>query len=285
MSIEKCKNGSSEKSIYIPFLLTISLLIVYLFLPYFQWLFESWAGNVSGSFGYLVPFVSLWALYSKSKEIISSPYIPSKSGWPVFFAGVILALFFRWNNQAILACVALPAFLYGLCLIFLGSKKSRYFIFPIFFLMFLYPWGNLLDAAAGFQLRRFTVYVSYILFRALGMENAGISGTLLYTGRFLVDIAPACSGLTMMNVLLFMAAIGGYLYKGKKGRGLIIFFSVIPLSVILNTIRVSVTGLTGHFYGEEAAMGYYHQLSGMMLFGLAVIFLYWESCLLKRIDG
>jgi hypothetical protein len=47
-------------------------------------------------------------------------------------------------------------------------------------------------------------------------KDAAISGTLIYTGRFLVDIAPACSGLTIMNVLLFMGAVGAHMYNRNE---------------------------------------------------------------------
>jgi exosortase len=147
----------------------------------------------------------------------------------------------------------------------------------------MYPWGDILDTLVGFQLRQLSVYVSYLFYILMGMD-AAISGTLLYTGRFLVDIAPSCSGITILNVLFFTGAIGAFLYKGKKSKGILIFISVIPISIILNTIRIIITGLTGHFLGEGYAFRFYHDISGMFIFGIAILFLYWEACLFNRMD-
>jgi exosortase len=274
-------NNRKRTSVY--FITSIIVFTIMIYSPFFKGLINSWIDNFTDTFGYLAPFVSAWATYWKKNEIFSVDISSSNSGWYFFTSGLLMAILSRLNDQAVLACVSMPLYLYGVSLIFWGKKRSRYMLFPIIFLLFLYPWGDLLNFLVGFPLRRFSVYIAYLVFTTMGME-AAISGTLLYTGRFLVDIAPACSGLTIMNVLLFMGAVGAYLYSGKKSKGLLLFLSVIPLSILLNTIRILITGFTGHFFGEETAMGFYHDASGMVVFGLALLFLYLEGCILKRMD-
>jgi exosortase len=265
------------------YLFAIIVFTILIYYPFLKGLINSWIDNFTGTFGYLAPFVSIWAIWLKRKEIFSTNISSSRYGWFYFSSGILLAILSLLNGQALLACVSLTLYLFGISLIFLGKKRSRHLLFPIFFLLFLYPWGDLLDIIVGFQLRRFSVFVAYFLFTVMGME-AAISGTLLYTGRFLVDIAPSCSGITIMNVLLFMGAVGAYLYDGKKSKGILLFLSVIPLSVLLNTVRILITGLTGHFFGEEIAMGFYHDASGMVVFGFALLFLYFEGCIFKQMD-
>jgi exosortase len=275
-------NHKQKTSLF--FLISIIVLTVVLYYPLLKGLIYSWKCNFANTLGYLAPFVSVWAIYFKRKDICYVDISTSKLGWYFFSLGLILAMLSRYNGQPLFGCVSLTLYLYGISLVFFGRKGSRYLLFPIFFLLFLYPWGDLLNFLIGFNLRRFSVYVAYLLFKMIDAE-ATISGTLLYTGKFLVDVAPSCSGLTIMNVLLFMAAIGAFLYNGKTSKGLIIFFSAIPLSILLNAVRILITGLTGHFYGEETAMSFYHYVSGMVVFGLALLFLYWEGCIFKRMDN
>jgi exosortase len=273
-----------RKNKYISYYIVICIVFILLYYPYFNWLIEQWKYNYNNTFGYLVPLVSGWIIYAKRRDIYLKSVSNTIWGWVFFILGILLVIFYWWNRNAVVASLSLPIFLYGLVMIVWGKERGRLLIFPLFFLIFLYPWGDIFDSIAGFQLRLFSVNVAYFLFKCMGMEDAAISGTLLYTGRFIVDIAPACSGLTMMNVLFFMAAIGAYMYKGKKHKGLIIFLSVIPLVIILNTMRITITGITGHFWGEETAMSFYHNASGMVVFGLALLFLYWEACLFNRMD-
>ena len=111
--------------------------------------------------------------------------------------------------------------------------------------------------------------------------DAAVSGTFLYTGRFLVDIAPACSGLNTLNVLLFMGVIGVHVYNGTTRNKIIILISIIPLAVLSNTIRIICVGLLGHFWGEEIAISFYDNLSGMLVFCIAMLLLYFEGSFLK----
>jgi exosortase len=282
MEIAKQKEFTRKKE-HIFYSIIICIATFLLFYPYFKWLVLFWINDPYDTFGYLVPIVSGWIIYSRKKDIFTKPVSYTRWGWVLFILGVTLATHYRWNRHSVVASLGLPVFLYGLAMIVWGKERSRLLMFPLFFLIFLYPWGDILDTFVGFQLRLFSVNVVYFLYKCMGMD-AAISGTLLYTGQFLVDIAPACSGLTIMNVLLFMGAIGAYLNNGTKIKDVIIFLSVIPLSILLNTIRIFFTGLTGHFFGEKTALSFYHDISGMVIFGLALLLLYCEACLFNRMD-
>ena len=142
------------------------------------------------------------AVFSKRKEIHATPPHYSLWGWAWLIPGFGLSLLSRWNGQTLLACLALPLYLYGICLLFWGKERSRYLRFPIFLCLFLYPWEPLIENFVGFHLRRLSTILAFFGFKAVGLD-ASISGTFIYTGRFLIDIAPACSGLNMLNILFF----------------------------------------------------------------------------------
>lgn len=272
MTIKKTKNINIS-AIILAFIIFAGFL--FLFWPYFKLLGNSWISDPLNTFGFLVPFVSGWALYRRRKEIIQNKSTGGSAGWFFLVPAVVILIIFYWSRQAFIACVALPLFLYGICLILLGRERSRFFIFPVFILMFLYPWGDLLNLFVGFELRRLSVLLSYFFYRMAGMD-AAISGTFLYTGRFTVDVAPACSGLTIMNVLLFMGTIGVYLYQGAVRNKIFIFLSLFPIAILANTVRIILTGLIGHFYGESGAISFYDNISGMVVFGASILMLYSE---------
>ena len=100
----------------------------------------------------------------------------------------------------------------------------------------------------------------------------------------MVDIAPACSGLNILNVLLFAGVLGVHVYRGSIRNKLIILISIIPIAIISNTIRIICIGLSGHFKGEEFAVSFYEGISGMLVFGIAMLLLYFEASLLKKWD-
>ncbi len=213
-----------------------------------------------------------------------TPTYHSPWGWTFFIPGLGLSLLSRWSGHALWACLALPLYLYGACLLIWGKERTRYLLFPIFFLLFLYPWDTLIQSVAGFHLRLLSAHMAFGGLKTIGLD-ASISGTIINTGRFLIDVAPACSGLAMLNVLFFFGAIGAYLYPGKTRHKLLLWASTVPLAVLLNMCRIISVGLIGHFHSAAAAAAFFHHLSGLVFFGLAMLLLYGETSLLKRIEG
>jgi hypothetical protein len=48
-------------------------------------------------------------------------------------------------------------------------------------------------------------------------------------------------------------------------------------------MRIASVGVAGYFGGEAVALSFFHQVSGLLSFGLALLMLFGEAVLLKRI--
>jgi len=266
------------------YLIVVAMGTAWLFFPFLRWLTGTWQALFQDTFGYLVPLVSIGIIVTKRKDIRSLPLGASPWGWAFFVTGLFLALWSRYNDLPALACLSLPIYLYGLCLLFWGPARARLLVFPIFFCFFLYPWDTLVESAIGFHLRLLATHMAFAGLKAVGL-GAGIWGTAIDTGRFVIDVVPACSGLTLLKVLFFFGAMGAYLYPGKYGYKVAFWASTIPLAVVLNAGRIASVGLIGHWAGADIAGTFFHQGSGLLFFGLALMALYGEAGLLKRLEG
>jgi exosortase len=262
----------------------ITLGTFWMYLSLFKWLLLTWQSLYKDTFGYLVPVISVAIVFIKRKKIIAIPPAYTFYGWFFLLPPIGVALYSRLYDCPALACLSLPFYLYGICLLIWGKDRSRYLIFPVFFCLFLYPWDTLIESVVGFHLQHLSTLMAFYGLKALGM-NASISGTLIHTGKFLIQVVPECSGLTMLKVLFFFGALGAYLYPGKMPYKWILWVSIIPLAVCLNMCRILSVGIIGHFMNANAAILFFHQVSGLLLFGLAMLFLYGESAFFKRIEG
>jgi exosortase len=266
---------------FIVYLTAIVLSTLWLFWPYLRWLATTWGVLYRDTFGYLAPLISVWAVVRERKRLLREPVGHSSWGWGILIPGVALAVFSRHLDHAVGAGLALPFHLYGISLLVWGPARSRYLLFPILFCLFLYPWDTLVDSLIGFHLRLMSTRLAFGGLAALGM-GASISGTVIDTGRFAIDVAPACSGLTTLNVLFFVGAVAAYHLPANPGRKCLLWASTVPLAVLLNTLRVVTVGVIGHFFGAEPASAFFHQISGLLLFGIGLLLLYGESGLLKK---
>ncbi len=54
----------------------------------------------------------------------------------------------------------------------------------------------------------------------------------------------------------------------------ILFISAIPIAVAVNVIRLTITGAMAAWIGPETAHGFLHDMSGLIIFGAALILVY-----------
>ena len=53
--------------------------------------------------------------------------------------------------------------------------------------------------------------------------------------------------------------------------------STIPIAIVVNSMRVALTGVLAHEYGQEAATGFIHEFQGLITFSVAFFLLLAES--------
>jgi exosortase len=266
----------------VTFLCIVTCFTVWLFWPYFKWLAGTWRINYQDTFGYIVPAVSVWVVIRERKNYLNIPIVHSSLGWGFFLPGLMLIMFSRTHGHILSAWLAFPLYCYGLCLLIWGKARSRYLLFPVFLCLFLYPWDTLIESIVGFHLRLLSTWMAYGGLKMMGL-GMSISGTSIETKGFLIDVAPACSGMTILKVLFFSGAIGAYLYQGSPLRKSLLWMSTVPLAVLLNMIRIVSVGIVGNAFSQEFAVSFFHQVSGMVFFGIGLLLLYGEALLLKRV--
>ena len=57
--------------------------------------------------------------------------------------------------------------------------------------------------------------------------------------------------------------------------------SSLPIAVLANIFRIVAIGLLGEYYGEEVAMGVFHNFSGVMMYSIGLILFLAEAWLLR----
>src|SRR5260370_25011861 len=70
--------------------------------------------------------------------------------------------------------------------------------------------------------------------------------------------------------LLALAALWSYAARGRRSSRMMVLLSVAPLTIAANILRVAVVLLVANVFGEDAALGFFHGASSLVLFGLAL---------------
>ena len=98
-----------------------------------------------------------------------------------------------------------------------------------------------------------------------------------------LQVVEACSGLRYLFPLMSLAFICAYFYKVPLWKRALVFLSSIPITILMNSFRIGVIGVTVEYFGKEAAEGFLHDFEGWIVFMACTAILIGEMWLLARL--
>ena len=76
-----------------------------------------------------------------------------------------------------------------------------------------------------------------------------------------------------------------YLYKGPFWHKALLFVSTVPITIVMNSLRIAMIGIAFESGGADLAEGALHFIQGWTIFMACVAILFAETWLLMRISG
>ncbi|MFM9961955.1 MAG: exosortase/archaeosortase family protein [Planctomycetaceae bacterium] len=245
-------------------------------------LMARWNSDPTYSHGFLVPFVAAAMIWQRR----SLP-VPSESSQPLLGLSLIAAslvlrvigarfYFEALEWLSILPCVA------GICVVCGGELSLRRAWPGIVFLVFLLPLPYRLEVALAGPLRSVATLVSTYSLQTLGYP-AVAEGNVIVVGTARVGVAEACSGLRMLvSFFAVSAAVATFVKRPAWERGLIVL-SAVPIAVLCNVSRVTITAALYETIGADLAHRLFHDLAGWLMMPLALGLLGIELWILSRL--
>ncbi|NJM50142.1 MAG: exosortase A [Sphingomonadales bacterium] len=155
--------------------------------------------------------------------------------------------------------------LQGTAAMLLGANVTRGLLFPLFYMLFLLPFGE--EAVPALQM--VTADMCMFLLTLFGVP-AHIEGIFISTPAGLFRVAEACSGVKFLIAMTALGAlISNLCFTGWKRR--ILFMAacfIVP--VIANGLRAFATIYVAEFRGIESAAGFDHIFYGWIFFGIVI---------------
>ena len=177
-------------------------------------------------------------------------------------AGGLAAEIFTLRISMLLAAIALIVFTFGL-------KQIRHWWLPISLLALALPIpaAVLSSIALPLQLRASEIGAALMEMRYVPVHANG--NVIQVPGRTLF-VTEACSGLRSLTALLSLSLLfGGLFLRSPWLRGSLILFA-IPVAVLLNGVRIFLTGFFVYFVSPAFGDGFLHYTEGWLIFLLAV---------------
>jgi len=249
-------------------------------------LVRDWMRSGDFSHGFVVPFVSAWLLWVRRDRLRREtvrPWLPGAALLVVavvqYLVGVAAVEFFLQRTSAVV-------FLGGCILLLFGPGVARHCVFPVAFLIFAIPPPSLVMNWVAFPLQLQASRVTEAVVGALGIEVAR-TGNVIHLERISLEVARACSGLRSLVTLLALGAIlaeGSLLPPGGGPRSPwlrgLVFLGVIPVAIVVNSLRVSLTAVAAATVGVVLVKGWAHEAAGLLMFVVSMgLLLSWRRLL------
>jgi len=153
---------------------------------------------------------------------------------------------------------------------------------PFLILVFMVPLPQFIfnNLSAELQLISSQIGVAFI---RLFDVSVYLEGNVIDLGSYKLQVVEACSGLRYLFPLMTLGFIAAYFFKGAFWKRAIIFLSSIPITVLMNSLRIGAIGVTVEYWGAAMAEGFLHDFEGWVIFMACTALLVLEMWLLARI--
>ncbi len=261
------------------FFLTYCIVIFIIF-------YEPLTGIITSLFNHkhyaiMIPFISMYMVYSKRKEIFSAVQYSFVYGGIIIIAGIVLYMIgrFRIVNLSqidLTSLILLSAYIFwiGGVIIFYGVRSFQIAVLSVLILIFMIPFPVFIKERVTFVLQSGSAEIFNVYLWLTGIPFYRDEFTFqLYGAR--IEVAKQCSGITSATALFIAALLAGHFYLDSCWRKIVLLLAVFPIAILKNGLRITVLSVLGSYvnmsYITDSLL---HSKGGIPFFVLALALLF-----------
>jgi exosortase len=266
----------SYKSLLIYSLLVLAFIACYYYT--FGWLHYKFSYKESYySHGYLIPIISAFLVYLKWDQLKNIKSTSMPIGLVIFVFALLLHIVAKMGDVNFLSGFSMFFYLIGASLYIMGKQITRAIIFPICFLLFMFPIPDNFINTIALPSKSLATSIGTLIVDLINIPYLR-EGFRIELPQTSLVVGTPCNG---MNSLISFMALGMlFIYFSALNMWKItaILVSIYPLAILLNGIRIATLIYIAYNFGVEKASpeSPLHTLSGMAVFivGLLVLIIF-----------
>jgi exosortase len=261
-------------------LLTLGVSLVYW--QVIRKLVYDWAHDDNYSHGFLIVPLALYFAWERRAELEKLELRPSMLGLVLVVGSLAVLLAGLLGSELFLTRVSIIGTVTGMLLFLFGWAHLRVLAFPLVFLLLMVPLPAIIFNQITFPLQLLASQAGESAISAAGIPVLR-EGNLIVLANTTLEVAEACSGIRSLITLITLALVYGYFVDSRTWFRAALVACAVPIAIIANGARVAGTGIAAHWFGREAAEGFFHEFSGWIVFLIAFAMLLAVHGLFARI--
>jgi exosortase len=258
-------------------------LLILLFLPVLKPMVAEWIDDETMGYAFFVPLLAGFIVWRARKRIMAQPVKPF---WPAILLviwGFLQMMLGFLGADFFIARTAFWIAIVGVIWTLAGTQVLRSMAYPLFLLVFMIRLPLFVNQQLTFPLQ---IFASKVAAGTLGLMGIPVlrNGNIIELASQQLQVVEACSGIRSLLSLAFLSFAYSYFFDHRVWMRLVLFLSTIPIAIMTNSLRITLTGVFSEF-NTKLAEGVYHEFEGWVIFMLALVVLVGVHRLICRFAG
>lgn len=260
----------------------LGAVIVFAFSGGLKELLRIWETQEEYSYGYLIPAITVFLIWQRKDQLEHIAFPGSWAGVALMLVGLGIFGLGELSGIYLLVQYAFLVVLAGLALAITGLTGFRLIAVPLLLLAFMVPLPQFFLTEISSQLQLISSKIGVAFIRLFGI-SVFLEGNVIDLGTMKLQVVEACSGLRYLFPLMTLGFIAAYFFKGEFWKRATIFLSTIPITVVMNSLRIGAIGVMVEYWGQSMAEGFLHDFEGWAVFMACTAVLVAEMWLLAKV--
>lgn len=255
----------------------------YLYADSLRFLGEAWLED-NNSHGPFIPLIALYMIWWRWPMLQTVEHRGAWWGPGIVAAGLFVYVVGEFAAMYAVVHGSLWMVIVGLLVCTIGLSGVRLLAFPLLYLLAAIPWPTFLQGELSNRMQLWSSALGVGFLHLIGV-TAYREGNVIDLGPIQLQVVEACSGLRYLFPLTALTLLAAYLYRESLWKRAVLVLSSIPISILLNGLRIGVIGVLVGTYGQAAAEGFTHFFEGWIFFVASLALLCAEMWILARIGS
>jgi exosortase len=248
---------------------------------------SAWSDDLY-SHGWIIPLFSLGLLWLRWQPFQESvPAVERWVGLLLLAFGLSVRLFAAEYTILPVDRLSFIPSMFGAFMLVGGFQTIRWAWPALVFLVFMFPLPTALEVNVLNNLQRMATISSTFVLQTLGIAAFRTGNLISIPGMGQpLNVAEACAGLRMATIFGALAVAMVFIIDRPWWDKLVILLSAIPIALIVNIVRITVTAILTMWAGQDnyAVQKICHDYAGyVIMMPLALALLWLELQILERV--
>ncbi|HEV7698952.1 MAG TPA: EpsI family protein [Pyrinomonadaceae bacterium] len=262
---------------------------------------RDWWTDENYSHGLLVPFVIAIIIWKERHLLAWTVTLPNVAlGWIGVTAALLFLIAGTLGAELFTQRISLVVMVAAVVVYFFGRKLLSLLAVPFSLLLLAIPIPQIIFNRIAFPLQIWASQMAVWgirLFEVPTVRKGNVIDILPKGGiqSISLEVVEACSGIRSLVTLVTLALILAYFTRRRDSGGFanmtradlvrtaLLMLSAVLIAVITNAARVTATGVLTYYYGKKATEATWHDLSGWLVYVVALAMLIGVNAGLRRL--